>query len=282
MGLPEPLVNYIQSLYSQGTTCLAYNGKLSRPIKCGGGVKQGDLLSCYLFNSVIDWVLLNIDPNIGYQYVDNLLLQTPKGLQTQVKKVVSALGLCGLEVNPVKCATLSLKPDTKKKKSLTETKTIIKIDGVAVPTIKPGESYKYLGTHVTSAGTYAQVETKLKTQLDNVSNAPLKLQQKLFILTSNVIPAAYHQLVLAKTTRIALNSLDRVIRVKIKMWLKLPHNIPDAFVYAHYKDGGLGIRSLRWTVPRRKVERMTGMCQSEDPLTRYLVTQPEIQHQTSK
>ena len=238
MGLPEPLVNYIQSLYSQGTTCLAYNGKLSRPIKCGGGVKQGDLLSCYLFNSVNDWVLLNVDPNIGYQYVDNLLLQTPKGLQTQVKKVVSALGLCGLEVNPVKCATLSLKPDTKKKKSLTETKTIVKIDGVAVPTIKPGESYKYLGTHVTSAGTYAQVETKLKTQLDNVSNAPLKLQQKLFILTSNVIPAAYHQLVLAKTMSSALNSLDWVIRVKIKMWLKLPHNIPDAFVYAHYKDGG--------------------------------------------
>ena len=160
--------------------------------------------------------------------------------------------------------------------------TLLKIDGVAVPTIKPGESYKYLGTHVTSAGTYAQVETKLKTQLDNMSNAPLKLQQKLFILTSNVIPAAYHQLVLAKSTRIALNSLDRVIRVKIKMWLKLPHNIPDAFVYAHYKDGGLGIRSLRWTVPRLKVERMTGMCQSEDPLTRYLMTQPEIQHQTSK
>ena len=65
MGLPEPLVNYIQSLYSQGTTWLAYNGKLSRPIKCGGGVKQGDPLSCYLFNSVIDWVLLNVDPNIG-------------------------------------------------------------------------------------------------------------------------------------------------------------------------------------------------------------------------
>ena len=27
---------------------------------------------------------------------------------------------------------------------------------------------------------------------------------------------------------------------------------------------------------------MTGMCQSEDPLTRYLATQPEIQHQTYK
>ena len=65
------------------------------------------------------------------------------------------------------------------------------------------------------------------------------------------------------------------------MWLKLPYNILDAFVYAHYKDGGLGIRSLRFTVPHLKVKRMTGMCQSEDPLTRYLATQPEIQHQIS-
>ena len=291
MGLPEPLVEYVRGLYQQGSTCLAFNGKMSRPIKCGGGVKQGDPLSCYLFNSVIDWILTSVDPNIGFQYVDCLLsflafaddlvlfATTKKGLQTQVNKVVEAMGLCGLSVNPVKCATLGLRPDTKIKKSLTETKTIVKIDGVAVPTIIPGESYKYLGTHVTSAGTFARVDDKLKTQLTNTREAPLKPQQRLFILRSNIIPATYHQLVLARTNKGALNELDRIIRVELKRWLKLPHTIPDSFVYSHYMDGGLGIKSLRWTVPRLKVDRMLGMAQSQDPLTVSLATRPEIQDQ---
>ena len=42
-----------------------------------------------------------------------------------------------------------------------ETKSITKINGIAVPAIQPGESYTYLRLHITSAETFAKVEEKL-------------------------------------------------------------------------------------------------------------------------
>ena len=84
---------------------------------------------------------------------------------------------CGLQLNPIKCATLGIVADTRRKKAMTETKNIAKINGIAVPAIQPGESYKNLGLHVTSARTFAKLEEKLNQQLDNIGEAPLKPQQ---------------------------------------------------------------------------------------------------------
>ena len=87
------------------------------------------------------------------------------------------------------------------------------------------------------------MEEKLNQQLDNVGEAPLKPQQQVALVSSNVMPAIYHQLMLAKTTVAALASLDGKIRVRLKQWLKLPHSVPDAYFYTHHLDGGLGIRT---------------------------------------
>ena len=71
LGVPEPLLKYIHGSYERGATCLQSGGEQSTPISCKQGVKQGDPLSCLIFNAVIDWVLTSIDPKIGFQYVDH-------------------------------------------------------------------------------------------------------------------------------------------------------------------------------------------------------------------
>ena len=73
LGVPEPLLKYIHGSYERGATCLQSCGEQSTPISCKQGVKQGDPLSCFIFNAVIDWVLTSIDPKISFQYVDHLL-----------------------------------------------------------------------------------------------------------------------------------------------------------------------------------------------------------------
>ena len=75
--------------------------------------------------------------------------------------VVQATVKCGLQLNPRKCATLGIIADIMRKKAVTETKSITKINGIAVPEIQPGESYTYLRLHITSAETFAKVEEKL-------------------------------------------------------------------------------------------------------------------------
>jgi len=146
---------------------------------------------------------------------------------------------------------------------------IAKINGIAVPAIQPGESYKNLGLHVTSARTFAKLEEKLNQQLDNIGEAPLKPQQRVAL----VMPAIYHQLTLAKTTVAALTSLDGKIRVRLKQWLKLPHSVPDAYFFTHHLDGGLDIRNIRFSVPTIK--------NSKDPLVVYIASQSILASQVS-
>ena len=70
-------------------------------------------------------------------FADVLVLfsSTKAGLQWQIDLVVKAMAKCGLQLNPIKCATLGIVADTRRKKAMTETKNIAKINGIAVPAI---------------------------------------------------------------------------------------------------------------------------------------------------
>ena len=98
-----------------------------------------------------------------------------------------------------------------------------------------------------------------------VDRAQLKLQQRLFIMKQNVIPATYHQLVLGKVSKGLLKGLDCEIRRHLRKWLKLAQDSPNSFFYSNAKDGGLGIKSLRFVVPQLKVRRIGLLKASSDP-----------------
>ena len=78
--MPELLLEYVRGTYERGST--------------------------RLMNAVIDWVLVNMDPKIGYKYVDQLLsylafaddlvlfAETEWGLKRQIKLVVESLAKC--------------------------------------------------------------------------------------------------------------------------------------------------------------------------------------------
>ena len=72
-GIPEPFINYLDCLYERGVTQLQANGRLSQPIRCRQGVKQGDPLSPTLFNFIIDWCLNVADPAIGFSWAKGFL-----------------------------------------------------------------------------------------------------------------------------------------------------------------------------------------------------------------
>ena len=56
-GIPENIVNLVRSLYV-GTNCqVSHDRQLSEPFQINTGVRQGCLLSPFLFTLAVDWIL---------------------------------------------------------------------------------------------------------------------------------------------------------------------------------------------------------------------------------
>jgi hypothetical protein len=66
-GLPKPFINTVKALYKDAQTVVAINGVMSEPYLVTRGVRQGDPLSCPLFNLVIEPLACRIrnDPRIA-------------------------------------------------------------------------------------------------------------------------------------------------------------------------------------------------------------------------
>ena len=279
-GMPEPLLAYVKHLYENGKTRLKYGGELSDPIRVLQGVRQGDPLSCWIFNAVIDWALESLDPALGWgdeplrvnhaAFADDIWLceDSVIGLQFLVDQVVAALRKGGLEVNASKCASLVIKVN--RRRWYTCADRLIKIGGELIKTLGPREVYKYLGVMFGDFGTKMNVLERFRLSISRLSKAPLKPQQRLYAMRVHILPAIWHQAVLAKTTMGELRQLDNICRLALRTWLKLPRDTPKAFFHSVVSDGGLGVPNVFLTVARLKIKRHESLCKSSDPLIRWL------------
>ncbi len=68
LGCPEPFLAYIGDLYLRSSTVIEHNGERSAPIFTRRGVKQGDPLSPFMFNAVIDWAFSSLDDHLGFSF----------------------------------------------------------------------------------------------------------------------------------------------------------------------------------------------------------------------
>ena len=277
-GLPEPLLAYLSGLYKNSWTRILADGKLSGPIDPTQGVRQGNPLSSFIFNAVMDWCLEKLSTEAGYDLHDELvsylafadalvlLARSQLGLAEQTNCVITALGTTGLKVNPGKCSTLTVLVNSSLKKWVVDQEPHLKIDSEFVPALGIEDAYKYLGLQIRAGGTIAQVRNKFIEQLKQIGRAPLKPQQRLWLLKSNSLPGLLHQLVLAKTTKKQLRSLDILVRKSVRGWLKLPHDTPVSYFHSDVKDSGLGIPCMLYDLPEKICQRLVKLQCSSDPI----------------
>ena len=158
MGVPERLHDYFSQLFIDSITSLKLNNGMSAPIRIGRGVKQSEPLSAILFNCVMNWILSELDENVGVSIKPSirvnhlafandvvLMAESVAGLNRLVDNYEERVSMAGLKQNPRKSATISIVVDGKRKKAVIGTKCIVKLDGQEVPALDSSMVYRYIG-----------------------------------------------------------------------------------------------------------------------------------------
>lgn len=126
----EGFIRYIRDLYDNSITYFLGDGWKSEAVKPSVGVKQGDPLSPFLFNLVIDGLLVSLPNHIAARiddtsvnalaFADDLVLaaSTKEGLQELLVTTHQYLYSCGLRLNTAKCKTLSIEGQPKQHRTV--------------------------------------------------------------------------------------------------------------------------------------------------------------------
>ena len=261
------------------------------------GIRQGCQKSAPLFDSSLDMCYEKLDPRIGYRvpelcsithkmrpvgyditkalFADDgvTVASTRIGSVKNTLLAVEELGKCGMKINPKKCATLAIHANGKLKKSYIDPTPYLTIDREVVPALKIGETYKYLGLKIGTNGYNIREITKtLIVQLDRLSEASFKPQQRLHALKVNVIGGILHTLVLVHVSLKTLRNIDWMIRRYIRRWLHLQSDTPTVMFHANTADGGLGIPSMVTQILRLRRAQLVKMTQSDDPIIKIMVS----------
>jgi len=273
IGFPPGLVMYMRRLYGGVFTQLRVGRTLGSLIHPRRGVRQGDPLSPLLFCAVMHWVLSRLDGRLGLGLADGvtvnhlafaddvaLVSTTTMGMKRLLSELEDGMREVGLEPNPAKSASLRISVSHGSRRWFCDPEPYLTLGGTRVPTIDIVGSYRYLGIRTSAGGKIGkEVTHRLEEGLRQLSAAPLKPQQRLFLLRAHLLPSLYHELVLSRYSKALLRYLDRRSREAVRRWLRLVHDVPQSFFHARAPDGGLGIPELMVQVPlmrRARVEKL--------------------------
>ena len=196
-GIPDKLINLIKSMYSNSGGQILYKGKLSVFFEIATGVRQGCLLSPFLFLLCIDWIMKNStsDKRTGIQWTITELLDdldfaddiglishSHRQMQEKTEAICQNSAKIGLQLNVSKTQVMKIN---------TNNPNPILVNNEQIEEV---DKFCYLGSIVApGGGTEADITARINkakavfAQLSKVWNSSaVKTKTKLKIFNSNV------------------------------------------------------------------------------------------------
>ena len=156
-GMPLKFVNIIRALYSETTGRVKVYGELSKSFPTTSGVRQGCPLSPFLFNIVMDAIMIRAldglqNPGVHFfngenlvdlEYADDIVLLFENEAEGQVflDRLADVVKLYGMRFAPEKCKVLL--------QDIQALNTPLVLQGKALDTV---EHFTYLGSCISSDG----------------------------------------------------------------------------------------------------------------------------------
>ena len=221
LGCPDPFLAYIRELYARSSTVIEHNGERSAPIFTRRGVKQGDPLSPFMFNAVIDWTFSSLDDHLGFSFDNIRINNLGNADDVALRKFESHLFKGGLTISAGtegKSSSLSLIVDGKAKRWVVDQTPFLATSDVIITSLYATGECTYLWIMLGAGG--AKVRKSLREEplqgLNNISRASLKPHQRMLIMRKCLIPRFLHKLVLAPVGDEWLRWLDTTLRANVR------------------------------------------------------------------
>jgi hypothetical protein len=224
------------------------------------GVKQGDPLSPFIFNAVLEPLLLQLEEMQGYElrndvkvssfaFADDIILVASNASDAGnlLRRTEEYLGDLGMSISALKSAAFSINT-TRGSWHLCDP-GLSSTSGEKIPFAGPEMSLHYLGgTFSPWKGLTAEtLDTRFRGTLERVLKLTLKPHQKARLVTTYIIPHFLYTLVLAMVPVTTVRKMEQDLRRTIKTIYHLPQCTANGLLHCGKKDGGLGIPRLETT-----------------------------------
>ena len=231
-GIPEKIVTLTRKMY-EGSSCrVIHNGEMTVPFEVKTGVRQGCLLSPFLFILAIDWMMREVTAGRqnGIQwtlwtqlddldYADDvaLLSHTQSQMQRKTNELNSTANRLGLSVNAEKTKVLKVKSDAE---------TPINLNGSPLEEV---DSFVYLGSIIDrKGGTEADIKRRIAQarfsfqQLSKVWKArKISLKTKLKLFNSNVKSVLFYGSETWTSTKTNFKKLQTFVNLCLRRILRI-------------------------------------------------------------
>ncbi|CAH8665722.1 unnamed protein product, partial [Schistosoma curassoni] len=260
-GIPEKIVNIIQNSYD-GLQCkVVHGGQLTDAFQVRTGVRQGCLLSPFLFLLVVDWIMKTStsEGKHGIQwtaqnqlddldFADDLALlsRTHEQMQMKTASVAAVSASVGLSIHKGKTKVLKFKA---------ENSNPITLDG---ETLEDVESFTYLGSIIDEqGGSDADVKARIGKarvaflQLKNIWNSKqLSTNIKVRIFNTNVKAVLLYGAETWRTTTTTIKKVQVFINSCLRKILNIywPDTISNSLLWERTNQlpAEEEIRKRRW------------------------------------